>query len=130
MHYEWVHLIANYNGDTGTNIPVTMEKLDHLVASRGLKPDILKIDVDGYEGPVIEGGLKVLRNHNPIIFLELHGHWINRYGYSPQSVMEMFESCGYLFFDLDLHPIRKAEKAFSVFANRIICTKNPDSILS
>lgn len=128
MHYEWVHLIANHDNSDPQAIQVEMSTLDQFVESKNINPDIIKIDVDGYEGPVIAGAKNFLDRHDPLIFLELHGEWINRYDYSSTSIAQSLIDQGYHFFDLNLKPIEDYQNAFAVFANRIICTKDPDII--
>lgn len=127
MHHEWVHYIADHSSFPASR-GVPMTTLDDFVKDKGIKPDLIKIDVDGYEGPVIKGALNYLGKNSPIIFLELHGEWIERYGYHPNDLMVMLTDCGYQFFDLQLNHIDDNQKAFSIFANRIICTKNPDDL--
>ncbi len=128
MHYEWIHLIANHNSPKQHPIQVEMITLDQFVESNEVKPDIIKIDVDGYEGPVIRGGHNFLSKSDPIIFLELHGEWIKRYSHTPDSIANTLKDYGYHFLDLDLQPIANEQVAFSIFANRIICVKNSDRI--
>ncbi len=123
MHYEWVHLIGDHSGNSkGSPVNVTM--MDKFIQDKSIAPDIIKIDVDGYEGPVIEGGMKYLSNNNPLIFLELHGDWIKRYDYSASQIHKTLAGMGYGFVDLDLNSIHDPEAAFNIFANRIICQKD------
>ena len=52
---------------------VESASLDDLVArGRCLPPDLLKIDVEGAEGLVIDGGLETLRKYKPRIVMEVH----------------------------------------------------------
>ena len=36
-------------------------------------PDVLKIDVEGAELPVLQGGFRTISEFHPAVFLELHG---------------------------------------------------------
>ena len=122
MHYEWVHLIGDHSGNSN-GVPIHTTTLDKFVQSKLIAPDILKIDVDGYEGPVIDGGMEFLSKNHPLIFLELHGEWIERYGYSASGIYHKLREIGYSFFDPELKLLDKSEEAFDIFANRIICRK-------
>jgi FkbM family methyltransferase len=66
------------NGTTqqakGTNIDVTVRRLDSLVADESLpKPDLIKIDVEGAEQQMLNGAMATLREAKPILLIELHG---------------------------------------------------------
>lgn len=58
--------------DEGT-LKVKTIKLDEFVASSGLRPTHLKIDVEGAEIDVLCGGLETLQACRPTIFLSTHG---------------------------------------------------------
>ena len=52
---------------------VEVDALDHLVASGDVAPpDLVKIDVEGYELDVLKGMRAVLRDHRPALFVEIH----------------------------------------------------------
>ncbi len=53
-------------------ISVTARKLDSL-SENFPPPDVLKIDVEGSAGLVLEGAKQTLRRYSPSIFIELHG---------------------------------------------------------
>jgi FkbM family methyltransferase len=46
--------------------------LDHWVEEHGVVPELLKIDVDGYETKVLKGGAQTFAKRRPPIMLELH----------------------------------------------------------
>ena len=54
--------------------------LDGLVQARGLSPAFIKIDVEGFELDVLEGGERTLRDHRPVVFLELNSFTTIVYG--------------------------------------------------
>ena len=69
------------NGEGSYRVPV--QTLDELVIGR---VDFLKIDVDGYEGAVLDGARRVLERDRPIVFLEFHPLLVTPYGHSFASV--------------------------------------------
>lgn len=62
--------------------------LDTEVARLGAKVSLIKMDVEGHEGPVFDGAHDVLRNHRPLIVCELWGE--NR-----QPIFEKLKPFGY-----------------------------------
>lgn len=51
---------------------IAIETVDSFRSKTGRPPDLLKIDVDGYEGKVLRGASETLSVHKPYILLELH----------------------------------------------------------
>lgn len=49
-----------------------MTSLDAFVAESEIKPDAIKVDVEGYEVNVLMGGLETFRTFRPVLFLETH----------------------------------------------------------
>jgi FkbM family methyltransferase len=61
------------------NLRVPTVTLDEIVLSGGLPPpDCIKIDVEGGEARVLEGGKSVLSDLRPTIFLATHGEDVHR----------------------------------------------------
>jgi FkbM family methyltransferase len=58
-------------------------------------PDIIKIDVEGYEGKVLLGALDTLRSARPFILLELHKDEKQRFGMRRQDVAQLIFDQGY-----------------------------------
>ena len=53
------------------------------------KVDFVKIDVDGYEGEVIQGAAEVLYRDRPTLLLEMHPHMLPRFNSSVQSILDI-----------------------------------------
>ncbi|WBL41308.1 FkbM family methyltransferase [Algoriphagus halophytocola] len=54
------------------SILVQVDKLDDVILSLGIpKVDLIKIDVETYEGEVLEGYQRFLKEHKPLIILEI-----------------------------------------------------------
>jgi hypothetical protein len=41
-------------------------------------PDGIKIDVEGMEGNVLKGAMKIIEKHHPWCILEFHGHILSK----------------------------------------------------
>lgn len=54
-------------------IEVRTLRLDDVCAAHGIVPRAIKIDVEGAEAAVLEGGVKTIESARPVIFLSTHG---------------------------------------------------------
>lgn len=92
------HAVAD--GETCANaINVDVTTLD--LAMAGQSPALLKIDVEGYETPVLEGAKETLKNeslHSVIMELNESG---NRYGYDERHILEVLFDCGFNAYSYD-----------------------------
>lgn len=63
-----------YQGRLGHNFVINKSSicLDDYVDAERLKPDLIKVDVEGAEMMVLQGAEKIMRTHKPLFFLELH----------------------------------------------------------
>ncbi len=75
--------------------------LDRFIREEGLRPDLVKIDVEGFEREVLEGAGTLLREARPILAIE-----ISR---DKGRVMEMLSSAGYALYTPDLRAVRRPE---------------------
>jgi FkbM family methyltransferase len=91
-------------------ITVPVRKLDTAIAADQLPiPELIKIDVEGAEGEVLKGATETLRNHRPLLLIELHN---------------TVKPVNLLLADVDYHtcilgsqaPARRARKNSQIFA--------------
>jgi FkbM family methyltransferase len=91
------------------SLPMTIRMLDTFVdAERILRPNVVKIDVEGAELQVLEGSRRIIQSFRPIIFLEVHsealelvcseelrmlGYSARRLGRSPNGTDEVRHLC-------------------------------------
>jgi FkbM family methyltransferase len=74
---------------------VPMVALDDFCLREGITSvDLLKVDVEGFEGQVLKGAQRILAQR-PAIALELHLDALPRYGSSPDSVLALIELTRY-----------------------------------
>jgi FkbM family methyltransferase len=60
------------------SLKVETVRLDSYSAQRGVQPDLMKIDVEGAEGMVLRGAVRILESARPTIFLSTHGAQVHR----------------------------------------------------
>jgi FkbM family methyltransferase len=83
------------------NIPFEKEEvqintLDNLMNSEGfLPPDIIKIDVEGYEFKVLDGAHDTLVKYKPILFIELDDNNLQEQNSSANELVSLLKSLGY-----------------------------------
>lgn len=80
-------------------IEVPVNKLDNILSEQ--IPLLIKIDVEGFETEVLNGGKKTLHDKKlKAIIIELTGHG-NRYNYDEGKIHEMLNTCGFKAFLYD-----------------------------
>lgn len=70
-------------------------------------PDVIKIDVEGFEAKVLRGAERLLKMHKPTIFLEPHLQQpvdMRNFGDSPEELYKFMTDLGYVFYQ-DGHPV-------------------------
>lgn len=76
-------------------IEVRTVRLDDFCAERGLRPNAIKIDVEGAELEVLRGGEQTIAASRPVIFLSTHGEpvhraclaWLEERGYTLRPIL-------------------------------------------
>ena len=82
-------------------ITVTLEPIDE-VTDPDLGPALVKIDVEGAEQQVIEGAMRTLRTHSPIVLFEHGLGSANEFGTEPDDIWRLLvDEAGMRLFDLD-----------------------------
>lgn len=109
----WRRLKFALRGDTSRELRSTtalITSLDHYARETGAWPDIIKIDVEGYEDRVLKGAANLLSTRRPFVILELHKDKKLRFGTRRQDVVRQLFDLGYqaLFFT-DHHDRRTCE---------------------
>lgn len=79
-------------------IQIPIESIPDAAARLNVIPDIIKLDIEGYEYEAVKGAQAFLAKHQPVILFELHLNYIEERGLSGQTVVEMLSECGYSFF--------------------------------
>lgn len=62
----------NFSGDHRNKRVLKIKKLDNVVEKEQItKPDFIKMDVEGYEQKVLEGGNNTITENTPVLFIEI-----------------------------------------------------------
>ena len=103
---------------------VDVTTLDDFFADRPHGPNLLKIDVEGHELAVLQGGLRTLTTYRPAILLECEAR--HRPDGDVRPVFELLESLGYAgsFF---LHRARRPLAEFDAAVHQRLDPTNPDT---
>lgn len=125
MKYEWEHLVASSKNDSPQDCySIKAVKLDDFVKDNNISPDLIKIDVEGAEFFVLQGGAQYLKSHDPVICLEVHAKWLEKLGITTGQLVDLLDSFGYKVYDLRFDPIKDAGIALSDKPNcRVVCSK-------
>ncbi len=75
--------------------------LPSLAAASGLQPTHVKIDVEGYEGAVLDGAADWLEKQRPVVFLELHCEMLRSRKRDPRQVLGQLRDIGYVLLGAD-----------------------------
>ena len=80
-------------------IKVRMETLDSYVSKKNIsRIDLIKLDVDGFEGKVIRGALETLKRFKPKIIIEVAPAWTEMRGDDMKIILKDIEQLGYKFY--------------------------------
>ncbi len=70
--------------------------IDAFVATTGIAPTAITIDVEGAEFKVLTGARKTLKTFKPLVWVSVHEDLMLRdYGAKPHSIYDVMEFCGY-----------------------------------
>jgi FkbM family methyltransferase len=114
--YPWGYVGIEGADDSGAAVEVDMTSVDYEVDHLGLTPDLLKIDVEGYEYEVLVGARRLLATRRPPICFELHLDLLEKRGIRPRQVLAELESHGYQFQSCVGRPLRAAHVSASLNA--------------
>ena len=73
---------------------VAITTIDAFVANQGISPRFLKVDVEGFEWPVVQGCQKTITAHRPSFMIEVQEH--------ADEIYDFFKTRGYVIVDADL----------------------------
>lgn len=98
---------------------------DFLMTENGLIPDVIKIDVEGYEGKVLTGTQKTLRHIRPLMFIEIHQKYLSSYNSDINEIYNHIKDLDYVMYDYNRKKVDSIQQYESLFENltelRVYC---------
>lgn len=70
--------------------PVLSVRLDTLFAREGVIPDLVKIDIEGYEFEALQGASNLIAGGRTRFLIEFHPHLVGAFGHKPDEILEVF----------------------------------------
>lgn len=92
----------NNNPENAIVSSVNITTLDEFVKTQNIKPDLIKIDTEGYEVPILEKAQYTLLNHNVDLFLEAHRDECLKLGWDVRKLCDYIPKDTYTYYTPDL----------------------------
>lgn len=93
-------LLEHVSGAPSRSIDVRVRRIDDVALDAGAMPDLIKLDLQGYEVPALRGASRCLA-HAEVVVLEIGclGAYIGRS--SPRDVMDLMYDAGFVLHDIE-----------------------------
>jgi hypothetical protein len=82
-----------------------MFTIDTLVNIFNIKPDVMKIDIEGCEYQALSGARDTIMLYQPTIFIEVHPRFLMQYQNNINEIVSFVESINYDVFDLNQNKV-------------------------
>lgn len=99
--------------------------LDEWLAENGLRPDLIKIDIEGAEFLALKGMQNLLVTSGPDLILELHGDRMPGIGGNLHEMYALLSDAGYEFLDLHSGLVQSPAELLELYPiyGHIFCSK-------
>ena len=95
MHFNWHHLEVSGKGDESLNkVSILVRPLDALCSESKINPEIVKIDVEGFELQVLQGAEGTLKSAK-LLLLEIHPALLDKLNVSQKDIFDWLDKRGW-----------------------------------
>jgi FkbM family methyltransferase len=89
-----------HRGRLVSSTHASVDSLDNFMEREGIeRVNLIKIDVDGFEYPVLKGGLKTLAKFRPTLVMEMSPYVHAEHNQSFRDLVSLLRDCGYRLQD-------------------------------
>jgi FkbM family methyltransferase len=93
------------HGRRSSAISVPVTTIDAFCSRTGVKPSVIKVDIEGFELHAIRGAQEVISRCRPVLIVELHQYAWKELGQRWAETREFFGKLGYLCSPLGANPL-------------------------
>ena len=109
MKRNWHHLQAIGDEDNDVDaVAVPMLSLDQICEEENILPELLKIDVEGFELPVLQGAERVLQTAK-LLFLEVHPQAVDELRLSQPAIFDLLTCSGWSGYTFKEGPLTRED---------------------
>jgi len=106
--------------------------IDEFYNNSEVLPDVIKIDVEGYDYNALIGAKNTLINHKPMLFLEIHKLHLRLYNNNVRDIYDFLNEVGYTLYNIRKEKIDKISSITKLFTDgteaRCICLPNNQTL--
>jgi FkbM family methyltransferase len=88
-----------FNNKNSDIVRLNQVSLDSYCLGNNLLPDVIKIDVEGYEYHVLLGSQNIIYKNKPIIIISIHPKQLNKINISEKIFFELIDKLNYELID-------------------------------
>lgn len=82
--------------------------LDDFCKRFNLRPDLIKVDIEGMEYNVLKGGVKIIKECKPLIYLSYHRKYLEKIGIKKEDFFKLLNSINY-YSNINLNEFANTE---------------------
>jgi len=122
MHFNWHHLEVSGKGDENLDsVPIQVKSLDALCVESAICPNIVKIDVEGFELQVLQGAETTLRS-TKLLLLEIHPELLDKLNIPQSKIFEWLDQRDWQVHTLHGQRLTRSEFCDQIHTFWTVCT--------